>query len=98
MQSKKGSLTEAITNTAIGFVVTLLFSPLIYWICGVTMKPAQMGMVTLLFTAVSVARSYIIRRVFNRIIVIKDQIGKQKLYIRVGNKGHGQTHWKTKKM
>lgn len=71
MQSKKGSLTEAITNTAIGFVVTLVFSPPSYWICGVTMKPAQMGMVTLLFKLVSVARSYIIRSFFNRIIVRK---------------------------
>lgn len=66
MQSRKGSFVEAVVNTLIGFLFTLAFTPLIYWICGVTMRPAQMGYVTLLFTLVSVLRGYLIRRFFNK--------------------------------
>ncbi|WP_445265558.1 DUF7220 family protein [Spirosoma foliorum] len=66
MQTKKDSLIEAITNVFIGFLVTLVFSPPIYWICNVKMHYTQMGMVTILFTFLSIARSYIIRRFFNK--------------------------------
>lgn len=71
MQTKKGSLTEAIINTCIGFIVTLLASPLIYWMCGVKMSGLQMGYATLLFTILSIARGYIVRRYFNKLIIKK---------------------------
>lgn len=65
-QTKKSSLLEAASNVLIGFVTTLLVSPAIYALCGVTMKATQMGSVTALFTVVSLVRSYIIRRWFNK--------------------------------
>lgn len=67
MQTKKGSLIEAVVNTLIGFTITLLFSPLIYWICGVNMKASQMGLVTALFTLLSILRGYVVRRFFNKV-------------------------------
>ena len=65
-QTKTQSFTEAVVNVAIGLLVTLIFSPPIYWLCGVTMPYAQMGYVTVCFTALSVGRSYVVRRFFNK--------------------------------
>ncbi len=65
MQTRKGSLIEAMVNTLIGFVLTCAVAPLIYWAIDVEMTPFKMGMSTLLFTIVSVIRNYFIRRWFN---------------------------------
>ena len=65
MQSKKNSLLEACVSTLIGFVISLVFAPFIFKVCGVTIEPAQMGATTALFTIISVLRGYIIRRFFN---------------------------------
>ena len=64
-QSRKHSILEALLNTFIGLLTTLLAAPLIYWICGITMSYASMTYSTILFTLVSVIRNYIIRRWFN---------------------------------
>ena len=66
MQSKKNSLIEGVINTFIGLVTTLIFSPLIYRICGVKITVGEMSLATALFTALSVARNYLIRRWFNK--------------------------------
>lgn len=66
MQTKKNSFKEACINTLIGFLITLLFSPLIYAICGIKTSPSQLGLATFYFTIISVGRSYIIRRYFNK--------------------------------
>ena len=65
MQTKKGSFIESLTNVGVGFIVTLIFSPLIYWICDIEISHTQIGEATLLFTILSVVRSYVIRRFFN---------------------------------
>lgn len=66
MQSKKGSFWEAVTNTFVGFIITLAFSPLIYSMCGIKYNYGQIGMATLLFTLLSIIRGYVIRRWFNK--------------------------------
>lgn len=66
-QTKKKSFIEALINTFIGFMVTLIFSPLIYWMCDVKMSIPKMNVVALLFTVLSVIRNYVIRRWFNKI-------------------------------
>lgn len=63
-QTRKGSLIEAIVNTFIGFLITYALGPLIYWVAGVKMSAFTMGWVTLMFTVLSVARNYFIRRWF----------------------------------
>ena len=67
LQSKKKSLIEAIVNTFVGFITTLIASPFIYWICNVEINAGQVSLVTLLFTIVSILRNYIIRRWFNKL-------------------------------
>lgn len=66
MQSKKGSFIEALTNVEIGFITTLVFSPLIYWMNDVDVSMFKMTSLTLYFTVLSIARSYVIRRWFNK--------------------------------
>lgn len=64
-QSRVDSVMEAITNTAVGYLVTLVASPLIYHAVGVEMSFAQVNGAVLLFTVVSVARQYTLRRLFD---------------------------------
>ncbi len=68
-QTKRNSLIESIVNTAIGFTVTLLFSPLIYWVCNVKISGTQQLSATVLFTILSVIRGYLIRRYFNKKVI-----------------------------
>lgn len=65
-QTKKSSFIEAIVNTFIGLIITLICSPMIYWICDVKMSYNQMTLATVLFTILSVIRNYVIRRWFNK--------------------------------
>lgn len=66
MQSKKNSFIESLTNTAVGFLTTMAFSPLFYWMCDVKVHYGQMTALTFLFTILSIARGYIVRRFFNK--------------------------------
>jgi uncharacterized membrane protein len=66
-QTKKKSFIESLVNTFIGFIVTLIFSPLIYWVCDIKISLPKMNIVALLFTILSVIRNYVIRRWFNKI-------------------------------
>jgi branched-subunit amino acid transport protein len=65
-QTKLNSALESLSNTTIGLLTTLIFSPLIYNMVGMTYTYNQLGLVTVLFTALSIVRSYIIRRFFNK--------------------------------
>jgi len=65
-QSKKKSFIEALVNTFVGFLVTLVASPFIYCWFDVKMSFPKMSGVTLAFTVVSVIRNYVIRRWFNK--------------------------------
>jgi hypothetical protein len=64
-QTKKHSIFESITNTIIGLLTTLIFSPLIYGIVGIKYTFNQLGMATILFTILSIIRGYVVRRFFN---------------------------------
>jgi hypothetical protein len=65
-QTKLNSILESLSNTAIGLLTTLIFSPIIYSMVGMTYTYSQLGSATVLFTILSIARSYIIRRFFNK--------------------------------
>ena len=65
MQTRRQSMIETLANVVSGFFVTLALSPPIYWIAGVELKFSQLGTVTIMFTLVSVIRSYIVRRWFD---------------------------------
>lgn len=66
IQSKRNSLIEAITNTAIGYGINLFAQMLIFPLFGIKASIGQNIGIGLAFTGISVARQYIIRRWFTK--------------------------------
>lgn len=64
-QSKLSSLYEAIINIALGYWINFIANLLILPLFGFHVTLAQNLQIGLLFTGVSVARQYVIRRWFN---------------------------------
>lgn len=65
MQSKIQSVFEVICGLCIGFTVSVLAGRWIYPLYGMTPSWSANTMVTLWFTAISLVRSYLVRRLFN---------------------------------
>lgn len=65
MQKRKYSLIEAITNTTVGFVVSLVIQLIIYPVMDIPVRFDQNLIITSIFTVVSISRGYILRRIFN---------------------------------
>lgn len=65
-QSRRHSALEAVSSTAIGFLVTWLAGLVIYPMAGVPVSVGQNTLIVLLFTIVSLIRGYCIRRWFDR--------------------------------
>jgi hypothetical protein len=64
-QSRRMSLVESLTNIAVGYLVALAAQIVIFPILGVQASLSQNLMIGVLFTFVSLARSYALRRFFN---------------------------------
>jgi len=67
MQSKRNSAFEATTNVAIGYLVSVLANVLILPLFGYNVTIGDSFAIGLAFTLVSLARSYVLRRIFNRL-------------------------------
>ncbi len=67
MQSKRNSAFEAVTNVAIGYLVSVLANVLILPLFGYNVTIGDSFAIGLAFTVVSLVRSYVLRRVFNRL-------------------------------
>jgi len=65
MQSKKHSLIESVTNTFVGFIVSLLIQLIIYPTMGIPVTFTQNIIITFIFTLASILRGYMVRRIFN---------------------------------
>ena len=66
-QSRAASLIEAGTNVLVGYVVALAAQQLVLPLFRIHTTLAQDSVIAAIFTAVSLARSYLLRRVFERI-------------------------------
>ena len=64
-QTKLGSLIEAFINVAIGFAINFVANMLIFPMFGFHISPAANFAMGLIYTVISVIRSYTIRRWFN---------------------------------
>ena len=69
MQSKLSSFYEAAVNVAIGYAINLGVQVVLYPLYGATFTLVQNISIGLVFTVVSLVRSYVIRRYFNHYIV-----------------------------
>ena len=67
MQSKRNSAFEAATNVAIGYLVSVLANVLILPMFGYNVTIGDSFAIGLAFTVVSLVRSYVLRRIFNRL-------------------------------
>ena len=66
-QIRSASLLEAATNVLVGYLVALLAQQLVFPLFGVHTSLAQDGAIAAVFTGVSLGRSYILRRLFERL-------------------------------
>lgn len=66
-QSRLMSLVEALANVAVGYGVAVVTQILIFPIFGLHATLAQNLMIGAMFTLVSLARSYVLRRLFEQL-------------------------------
>ena len=67
MQSKRNSAFEAATNVIIGYLVSVLANVLILPLFGYNVTIGDSFAIGLAFTVASLVRSYVLRRIFNRL-------------------------------
>lgn len=73
-QSRRSSAAEAIISVSTGFAVSLAASPIVYPLFGHAFTLTQNIGITLVFTALSLLRSYLVRRLFVWLDRQKEQI------------------------
>jgi len=66
MQTKTHSLIESLTNVAIGYVVALLSQIVVFPMFNIYVPLSDNLLIGLWFTAISIIRSYVVRRYFNK--------------------------------
>ena len=65
MQSRLMSLVESVANIAVGIIVAFVSNAVVMPLVGMQMSVGQNVALTTIFTAISLVRSYTLRRVFN---------------------------------
>lgn len=69
MQSRRGSMLEVLISTGLGFIIAMITTAIALPAFGHNVTLHQNFWITVIFTVVSLARSYLLRRLFNRITV-----------------------------
>lgn len=65
-QTKKQSMVESVIQNVIGFLVGLLVQEGVFWWKGLEVNFLDNLHIGIIFAIVSIARSYLLRRVFNK--------------------------------
>ena len=65
MQTKKESLIESLTSTTIGIIIGIVLNLTILPIFGYPVSLSDSLWISVVFTAVSIIRGYVVRRWFN---------------------------------
>jgi hypothetical protein len=60
------SLVEAVTNVVVGYGIAVVTQLIVFPLFGLAANLSENLLIGLIFTAVSLARSYTVRRVFER--------------------------------
>jgi len=64
-QTRLGSIVEAWANIAVGFTINYCANLLIFPLFGMHISPGNNFLLGLIYTVISLVRSYILRRWFN---------------------------------
>lgn len=75
-QSKLMSLAEALLNVAIGYIIAVITQLLVFPIFGLHVSITDNLLIGAFFTAVSIARSFAVRRLFEAIRIFKKETDK----------------------
>ncbi len=65
-QSRRLSLTEAVTNVAVGYVLAVITQIMVFPWFGIHPSLGENLAIGSMFTAISLLRSYVLRRLFER--------------------------------
>lgn len=65
MQSRSGSFVEATTNVCVGWLLNFILNLLVLPLFGFSVTVADAFGIGVIFTAVSLIRSYVLRRIFD---------------------------------
>ncbi len=65
-QKRRHSAAEAVMNVLIGLSISVAANALIFPLFGFHPNPRQNISISLIYTAISLVRSYLLRRLFNR--------------------------------
>lgn len=68
-QTRRASLAEAITNVLVGYCVAIAAQVVIFPMFGIHIGAGSHAAIGLLFTLVSLVRSYVLRRLFETLRV-----------------------------
>lgn len=68
-QTKRGSMIETVSSTAIGYTVAVLSQIVIFPVFDITISTGTNLVIAAWFTVISLARGYCVRRIFNRLHV-----------------------------
>lgn len=68
-QRKSHSFAEAVFNTGIGFCISIVANMVVLPMFGFKVSFLTATHIGGIFTIISIARSYVLRRIFNRIMV-----------------------------
>jgi hypothetical protein len=71
MQSRLQSFIESVANVSIGFLVALASQLVIFPVFDIKVSLSENLAIGAFFTVISIVRSYVVRRIFNRIHRIK---------------------------
>ena len=66
MQTKTRSLKESILNVMIGFALAFISTQIIFPMLGARISLLTNMWITLWYTVLSITRSYVVRRMFNK--------------------------------
>jgi hypothetical protein len=75
-QTKLGSFTEAWANIAVGFGINFTANLIVLPWFGFAITPAKAFGIGVIFTVISLVRSYIIRRFFNGLRFGNSEVAK----------------------
>lgn len=70
-QSKLDSLLEAFVNVFIGFSVATVSNFIVLPMFGYDVDAKDSILIAVVFTVISIVRSYVVRRIFNKLEIFK---------------------------
>ena len=72
MQLKRHSLLESVVNVVVGYGVALLSQIIIFPVFGLKVSLRDNVLIGVFFTIISIVRSYLLRRLFNKLTDTKE--------------------------